>query len=100
MTSVSQLWREGNSGVCAPIVSLARVAEHRSKIVGKNAGHWLQVTDIAIDHAEQCDDGGLVGGDAVEIAHKAYCEEPLAAKSSRPLEFVLISYLSGQRNPA
>jgi hypothetical protein len=28
-----------------------------------------QVADIAVDHAEQCDDRGLVGGDAIEVAH-------------------------------
>ena len=31
-------------------------------------GHRLQVADVAIDHAEESEDGGLVGGDAVEIA--------------------------------
>jgi hypothetical protein len=29
----------------------------------------LQVADVAIHHAEEREDGGLVGGDAVEIAH-------------------------------
>jgi hypothetical protein len=37
--------------------------------VGKDARHWRKVADVAIDHAEERDDGGLVGRDAVEIAH-------------------------------
>jgi hypothetical protein len=36
--------------------------------LGKDARHRRQVADVAVDHAEQRDDRGLVGGDAVEIA--------------------------------
>jgi len=31
--------------------------------------HRRQVADVAVDNAEQRDDGGLVGRDAVEVAH-------------------------------
>jgi hypothetical protein len=30
----------------------------------------LSVTDVMVDRPEERDDGGLVGGDAVEIAHR------------------------------
>ena len=36
----------------------------------KHTRHRRQVADVAVDDAEQRDDGGLVGGDAVEIAHR------------------------------
>jgi len=45
------------------------VADDRCGIIREDTGHRRQVADIAVDHAEQRDDGGLVGGDAVEIAH-------------------------------
>lgn len=35
-------------------------------VVGEDAGHRLRVTDVAIDHAEEREDGGLAGGDAIE----------------------------------
>ena len=41
--------------------------------------HRRQVADIAIDHTEEGDDRGLVGGDAVEVAH-----EPKAADRGVP----------------
>jgi len=31
--------------------------------------HRRQVADVAVDHAKQRDDRGLVGSDAVEVAH-------------------------------
>ena len=34
-------------------------------VVGEDAGHRLRVTDVAIDHAEEREDGGLVRGDAI-----------------------------------
>jgi hypothetical protein len=43
--------------------------DNRSRIVWKHAGHRRQVADVAVDDAEQRDDRGLAGGDAVEIAH-------------------------------
>jgi hypothetical protein len=45
------------------------VAHHRSRVIGKHARHWREVAYIAVGNAEECGDGGLVGGDAVEIAH-------------------------------
>src|SRR6185436_16920309 len=36
---------------------------------GYSARHRRQVADVAIGHAEERDDGGLVGCNAVEIAH-------------------------------
>ena len=51
---------------------LARVsvAYHRGRVVGEDARHWRQVADVAVDHAKERNDGGLIRGDAVEIAHK------------------------------
>jgi hypothetical protein len=46
-----------------------RVADHWSWIVWEDAGHLREVADIAVDHAEEREDGGLVGRDAVEVAH-------------------------------
>jgi hypothetical protein len=43
------------------------VADHGSRVVRKNARHRRKVADVTIDHAEERDDGGLVGGDAVEV---------------------------------
>jgi precorrin-3B methylase len=34
----------------------------RSWIIREDAGHRLQVADLAVDDAEECEDGGLVGG--------------------------------------
>jgi len=49
----------------------------RCWIVRKHARHWWQIADAAVDHAEHRDDRGLVGGDAVEVAHisagSVYC---------------------------
>ena len=46
----------------------------RNATTGKSevhqARHRRQVADVAIDDAEQRDDGGLVGGDAVEVAQQ------------------------------
>jgi hypothetical protein len=42
---------------------------HLGGILGKDARHRRQVADVAIGHAEERDDGGLVGCNAVEIAH-------------------------------
>ena len=47
------------------------VADHRGCLVRKHTRHRWQVAYIAVDDAEQRDDGGLVGGDAVEVAHRA-----------------------------
>ena len=39
------------------------------RMVGKRAGHRRQTADIPVDHSEERDDGGLVDGDRIEIAH-------------------------------
>ena len=39
------------------------------RVIGKHTRHRRQVADVAVDHAEEGDDRGLVGGDAVEVAH-------------------------------
>ena len=38
----------------------------------KHTRHRRQVADVAVDDAEQRDDGGLVGGDAVEVHISAF----------------------------
>jgi hypothetical protein len=47
----------------------AGVTNHRSRIVGEHTRHWRQVADIPVQHPEKSNDGGLICGDAVEIAH-------------------------------
>jgi len=42
---------------------------HLGGILGKDARHRRQVADVAIDHAEERDDGSLVDCNGVEIAH-------------------------------
>jgi hypothetical protein len=37
--------------------------------MGKHARHRRQVADVAVDHAKQRDDGCLVRGDRIEVAH-------------------------------
>jgi hypothetical protein len=55
---------EPHAGTC-----LACIADQRVPIVGEYAGHRRQVVDIAVDDAEKYGDGGLVGGDRIEIAN-------------------------------
>jgi hypothetical protein len=43
--------------------SAFRVADHGRGIVREVAGHRLQVAYVAVDHAEEREDGGMVGGD-------------------------------------
>src|SRR5215831_14186853 len=45
------------------------VADDRRGIVREDARHRRQAADVAVDDAEQRDDRGLVGCDAVEVAH-------------------------------
>ena len=40
-------------------------------VVRKHARHRREVADVSVDDAKQRDDGGLVGGDRVEIAHRS-----------------------------
>jgi precorrin-3B methylase len=41
---------------------LACIADYRRRKVGKHTRHRLKVADKAVDDAEECEDGGLVGG--------------------------------------
>ena len=45
------------------------VAYHGRGVVWKYPGHWREVSNVAVDHAEQRGDGGLVGSDRIEVAH-------------------------------
>jgi hypothetical protein len=47
----------------------AAVQRRRGRIVGDHARHRRQVTNVPVDHAEERNDGGLISGDAEEIAH-------------------------------
>ena len=42
--------------------------DHRGRIIRKHAGHRRQIADVSVDDPEQRDDGGLIGGDRVEVA--------------------------------
>jgi hypothetical protein len=46
----------------------ASVAHHRRRIVREHTRHRRQVSYVAVHDAEKRGDGGLVGGDAVEVA--------------------------------
>ena len=45
------------------------IADHGRRIVREDARHRGEVADVAVDDAKEGDDRGLVGGDAVEVAH-------------------------------
>jgi len=45
-----------------------------------HARHWRQVADVVVDRAEEGDDGGLVGGDAVKIAHLCESFRPVFSR--------------------
>jgi 2-phospho-L-lactate guanylyltransferase (CobY/MobA/RfbA family) len=49
--------------------SVGSVAHDRSLVVRKHARHRSQIADVSVDDAKQRDNGGLVGGDRIEIAH-------------------------------
>ena len=53
------------------MVSSRCVAHDRRWIVREDAGHRRRVANVSIDDPEQRDDGGLVGGDRIRIAHAA-----------------------------
>jgi hypothetical protein len=44
-------------------------SHHPSRVVREYTGHGRQVADVVVHRAEQCDDGGLVGRDRIQIAH-------------------------------
>jgi hypothetical protein len=43
------------------------LADDRSGIVRKYARHRWEVADVSIDDSEERGDGGLVGGDGIEV---------------------------------
>jgi hypothetical protein len=47
---------------------VAGIANHRRWVVREHARHRRQIADVVVYHAEERDDRGLVGGDAVEVA--------------------------------
>jgi hypothetical protein len=47
------------------------VSDHRRQVVGKRPGQRRQVANVLAENAEHRGDGGLVGGDALKIAHYA-----------------------------
>ena len=49
--------------------ALGSVAHDRRLVVRKHPRQRRQIADISVDHAKQRDDGGLIGGDRIEIAH-------------------------------
>jgi hypothetical protein len=60
----------GGGGIPQRIIVSSRsvpATNHRSRIVGEHTRHWRQVADV--QHPEKSNDGGLICGDAVEIAH-------------------------------
>jgi hypothetical protein len=81
---------EGSSGLGVRTVAITRgpsaktvpVANDRSWIVGEDAWHWRQIANVTVDDAEESENRGLVGGDAVEIAHNHYAKENSAVRTS------------------
>ena len=65
----SSRWRRHAPAHRDKLGAVVGVADHRSRVIREYARHRWQIANVTIDHAEEGDDGGLVGGDAVEIAH-------------------------------
>src|ERR1700730_15755681 len=70
---------EGTGSAISPCVR-----SWAGRLVGENAGHWREVSDVPVDHPEKCDDGGLVGRDAVKVTHRfrLICLVPLLGNSA------------------
>ena len=66
MRSFSKIFRDDGNDFDDPS---AEQVITRSWIIREDAGHGLQVAHVAVDYAEDRHDGGLVGGDAVEVAY-------------------------------
>jgi hypothetical protein len=62
-------WRRHAPAHHRQLAVIASIAHHRGRIVGEHSGHRRQVADVVVHRAEEGDDGGLVGGDRIEIAH-------------------------------
>ena len=56
--------------VLAKLTTKTLAGNHRGRVVRKDAGYRCEIAYVAIDHAEERDHGGLVGGAAVEVAHR------------------------------
>jgi hypothetical protein len=61
----------------------------------KHTRHWREVADVAVDDAEGRDDGGLVGGDTVEVEHAL---RGLTLLKVRQLPHVVALPLNGELN--
>jgi hypothetical protein len=53
------------------------IAYHGGRVVAEHARHRRQIANIAVDHAEERDDGSLVGGDRVKIGLYFFPSEEL-----------------------
>ena len=69
-------WGGGISGASASSRSrLPCCAYHGRRIVGEDAGHGLQIADVAVDHAEEREDeGNNPRRNKVHIKGSSYCE--------------------------
>lgn len=65
----SAVWRVRVANVCCDAAFTFVRAHDRRFPIGKHSGHRRQIADVPIHDAEKSGDGGLIGGDAVEIAH-------------------------------
>src|SRR5262249_13653145 len=77
------------------------VADHGRGIVREDARHRREVADVAVDDAEEPDDGLLVGRDRIEVAHAVtgyrFCrraQSPLTATAG-----CLLQQPAGMRTP-
>jgi len=62
---------------CCQFATSVGVANDRCRIVRKHAGHRRQIADVAVDHSEQPNDGGLIGRYRIEIADGRLLPMPL-----------------------
>ena len=62
-------WERHAAADCHHFGACVGIADDRSRGSRDHAGHRRQIADVAVDHAEEGDDGGLASGDAVKIGH-------------------------------
>jgi len=65
-----------------------RVTHHGRRVVGKDPGHRWQVADVPIYHPEECDDGGLVRGNRIEVAPPVHMIKLTQEREVRPYVWV------------
>ena len=65
-------------------------------MIREDAGHRREVADVAVDDAEECGNGGLVRGDAVEVAHRYEGIATVADASSSERAFSAFLASSGK----